>query len=69
MKKYKIKVFKHLLKSNQIAVKGEVVNESKFVNLKESLKGGFAEEVKDEKKAKAEKPEKEKKEPWKPAKK
>jgi len=50
MKQYKIKVFKHLLANNKIAVKGEIVNESKFVNLAESLKGGFVEEVKKEKK-------------------
>jgi len=34
------------LANNKIAVKGEIVNESKFVNLAESIKGGFVEEVK-----------------------
>ena len=48
MKQYKIKTFKHLLANNKIAVKGEIVNESKFVNVAESLKGGFVEEVKKE---------------------
>ena len=48
MKQYKIKTFKHLLANNKIAVKGEIVNESKFVNVTESLKGGFVEEVKKE---------------------
>ena len=48
MKQYRIITFKHLLASNKIAVKGEIVNESKFVNVTESLKGGFVEEVKKE---------------------
>ena len=56
MKQYRIKTFKHLLASNKLAVKGDIVNESKFVNISESLKGGFVEEVKVEKKPKPFKP-------------
>lgn len=49
MAKYKIKVIQHLLKGNQIAKSGEVVDGSKFINLQESLNGKFIEEVKDKK--------------------
>ena len=45
MAKYKIKVFKHLLKNNKIAKKDDIVEGVKFVNLEESLKGGFIEKV------------------------
>jgi hypothetical protein len=52
MKTYKILVFKHLLKNNKIAIKGEIVKESQIINVAESLKGNFIEEVKSAKKAK-----------------
>ena len=45
MAKYKIKVFKHLLKNNKIAKQGDIVDGVKFVNLEDSLKGGFVEKV------------------------
>jgi hypothetical protein len=51
MKTYKILVFKHLLKNNKTAVKGEIVKESQIINIAESLKGNFIEEVKSEKKS------------------
>lgn len=41
MAKYKIKVIQHLLKGNQIASSGDIVDESKFINLKASIDGGF----------------------------
>jgi|GEM_PF-2350506 hypothetical protein len=55
MSKFKILTFKHLLANNQIAVKGDVIHESKFVDINESLKSGFVEAVKEDKKAKPEK--------------
>lgn len=45
MSKYKITAIKTLLKNNQTAVSGDVVDESKFVNLQDSLKRGICEEV------------------------
>lgn len=50
MKEYKVTVFKHLLKNNQIAKKGDVVKENQLVNPEESEKGGFVKEVKTSKK-------------------
>lgn len=43
MAKYKIKVIKHLLKGNKFATSGEVVDESQFIDLQLSIKGGFCE--------------------------
>ena len=45
MAKFKIKVIQHLLKGNKIAKSGDVVDGEEFVNLKDSLKGGYCEEV------------------------
>ena len=53
MKKYKVKVIQHLIKGNKIAKSGDVLTEDKFINVKESLGGGYIEEVKAEAKAKA----------------
>lgn len=52
MKTYKIKVFKHLLKNNKIAKKGDIVKESQLINKEHSEKGGFVEEVKSKKDSK-----------------
>ena len=46
MKKFKIKCIQHLLKNNEIAKFGEIVNENKIISLKSSINGGFIEEVK-----------------------
>jgi hypothetical protein len=43
-KKYQITVIKHLLKNNQIAKSGDVVLGSKFINLQQSLDGGYCKE-------------------------
>jgi hypothetical protein len=57
MKNYKILVFKHLLKNNKIAKKGDVVKESQLINVDHSVKGKFVEEVKSSKKPEAKKSE------------
>lgn len=44
-KEYRIKVIQHLLKGNQIAKSGEVVTADKFINLQDSIDGGYVEEV------------------------
>lgn len=44
MANYKIKVIKHLLKGNKIAVSGDVVDGSQFINLQASLDGKYCEE-------------------------
>lgn len=46
MKSYKVKVFKHLLKNNTIAKKGEIVKENQLTDPAASVKGKFVEEVK-----------------------
>lgn len=46
MKNYKVSVFKHLLKNNKIAKKGDIVKESQLINVEHSVKGKFVEEVK-----------------------
>lgn len=46
MKTYKVKVFKHLLKNNKIAKKGDTVKENQLINKEASIKGEFVEEVK-----------------------
>lgn len=48
-KLFKILVIQHLLKGNQIAKSGEEIDGSKFINLQESLDGGFIEEVSEKK--------------------
>lgn len=45
MANYKILVIQHLLKGNNIAKSGDIVDGSKFINLQESLDGGFIELV------------------------
>ena len=52
MTKYKVKVIQHLVKGNKIAKSGDVLTEDKFINVKDSLSGGYIEEVKEETKAK-----------------
>ena len=52
MKKYKVKVIQHLVKGNKIAKSGDVLTEDKFINVKDSLSGGYIEEVKEETKPK-----------------
>ena len=44
-KKYKVKVIQHLIKGNQIAKSGDVLTEDKFIDVQDSLKGGFIELV------------------------
>jgi len=53
-KKYKVKVIQHLIKGNKIAKSGDVLSEDKFIDVKDSLDGGFIEEAKAKAKAKAE---------------
>ena len=45
MAKFKIKVIQHLLKGNKIAKSGDIVDASEFIDLENSLKGGYCEEV------------------------
>ena len=45
MAKFKIKVIQHLLKSNEIAKSGDIVDGKEFIDLQASLKGGYCEEV------------------------
>ncbi len=45
MAKYKIKCIAHSLKNNKIAKSGDIVDENAFVDLQESLKGGYCELV------------------------
>lgn len=49
MADYKIKVIQLLLKGNQIAESGDIVDGSKFINLQESLDGGYIELAKEKK--------------------
>lgn len=44
MAKYKILVIQHLLKGNQIAKSEEIVDGSKFINLQDSINGGYVKE-------------------------
>jgi len=44
-KKYKIIPIKHLLRNNEIAISGQVVLGSAFVNLQDALDRGICEEV------------------------
>lgn len=60
MAKYKIKVIQHLLKNNQIAKSGEIVDASQLINPYESEQNGFVELVAEEKDEKAAKKEAEK---------
>ena len=48
-KKYKVIVIKVLLKNNELASSGDVVDGDKFIDLEQSLKGGYVEEVSDSK--------------------
>lgn len=52
-KKYKIIVIQHPLKGNKIAKSGDIVKGSEFINLQDSIKGKFCEEVKAETKKEA----------------
>lgn len=48
LKEYRVKVIQHLIKGNKVAKSGDVLTEDKFINLKESLDGGYVELVKAE---------------------
>ena len=61
-KLYKIKVIAVSLKGNKIGKSGDVVKGSEFINLEDSVKGGFCEEVKAESKKEEPKKEEPKKE-------
>lgn len=57
MPKYKIIPIQHLLRNNQIAKSGQIVDGKLFVNLQDSLDRGFCKLVKDKKKKKKDKKE------------
>ena len=45
LRRFKILVIQHLLKNNSLAKSGDVVDENKFINLQDSMRGGYVEEV------------------------
>jgi hypothetical protein len=55
MAKYKIIPIKHLIKNNKMAQAGDIVDGSQFINLQQSLDGGYCKPVKGKKDKKSKK--------------
>lgn len=55
LRQFKVKVIQHLLKNNKLAQSGDIVDETKFINLQHSLDGKYVEEVFGDDTAKADK--------------
>jgi hypothetical protein len=55
LRKFKVLVIQHLLKNNKTAKSGDIIDETKFINLEDSLKGNYVVEVFEDNSEKADK--------------